>query len=264
MARKIGVKHITGDYILFLDSDDTFAPNAYKLLLKKINHCPVDVIEFGYKQIPQNNINYPARIKNSSEYLSRLCSINPGVPSAVWTRAYKKELLIKAFNSMTDFYAFMAEDLYISIVIFSYANTLSYLCKPIVNYAAFGKSNSNTFNVYVYKNWLVSYNTILYQIQLFFKQHHKELLQNCSTISIHLLNDFIDRIPENLSENERRQLCDLFFSTIDKQIIFLYLHHSGIYSIKLYNLIYSHKTKIQQILFAIKLVIKTIIGSPLT
>jgi glycosyltransferase involved in cell wall biosynthesis len=261
-ARKIGVKYITGDYVLFLDSDDTFVLNACALLLKKINHNLTDVVEFSYRKIPQNIIYYPVKIKNPSEYLSKLCSANPGVPSAIWTRVYKKEILIEAFDSMKDFHAFMAEDVYISIVIFSYAKTVSQLHKPLVNYSTLGKSNSNIFDLYTYKKWLESYNTIIYQIQLFFKEHHPELLSNYNTIIIHLLNDFIDRIPEELTNQERQQLGDLFFSVIDRQIAFLYMHHSGINSVKLYNSIYVHKTKMQKILFAIKILIKSIIGLP--
>jgi glycosyltransferase involved in cell wall biosynthesis len=263
MARKAGIKYITGDYILFLDSDDTLVINACKFLLKEIGRNPVDMIEFGYKKIPQNSTNYPAIIKSPSEYLLKLCAVYPGVPSAVWTRAYKKEVLIEAFNNMNDFYAFMAEDVYTSVVILYYTKTLSVLRKVLINYTTSGKSTSNIFDLHIYNNWLESYNTIIHQLQLFFKQHHSEILPDCQAISIHLLNDFIDKIPKKLTEEEKLQLSDSFFSIINKQIAFAYIHHSGINSIKLYNSIYAQKTRIQKIFFAIKLLIKSIIGLPL-
>lgn len=53
-SRNIGIKKSTGDYVLFLDSDDYYELN----LLEKLNEVArkEDMIKFGYKTLKNNNI----------------------------------------------------------------------------------------------------------------------------------------------------------------------------------------------------------------
>ncbi|MDR2672025.1 MAG: glycosyltransferase [Coriobacteriales bacterium] len=46
-ARKVGVEHAQGRYILFLDADDGLVRNACELLLAEIQKRPVDILHFG-------------------------------------------------------------------------------------------------------------------------------------------------------------------------------------------------------------------------
>lgn len=52
-ARNKGLKNITGEWLLFLDSDDTLHLSALERLNKSIESCPqVDIIQFAYTRQP--------------------------------------------------------------------------------------------------------------------------------------------------------------------------------------------------------------------
>ncbi len=46
-ARKSGVDHVTGSYVLFVDSDDALAPDACERLHQRLIEKPVDILHFG-------------------------------------------------------------------------------------------------------------------------------------------------------------------------------------------------------------------------
>ncbi|MDR3312090.1 MAG: glycosyltransferase, partial [Spirochaetaceae bacterium] len=144
MARKIGLQYVTGDYILFLDSDDTLVPDACETIDGRLHGEEIDIVEFGYTCIPGGNMMLPPRSITLKDRLQDLLSSDPHLPSAIWTLAYKRQLLLLAFSKTRDFNAFMAEDVYISIIVLYYAKTFMTLNKPLVNYSTSGMSNTKT------------------------------------------------------------------------------------------------------------------------
>ena len=48
LARKVGVHHATGEYSLFLDSDDWIELNACEKLYKAIKQYDVEILQFQY------------------------------------------------------------------------------------------------------------------------------------------------------------------------------------------------------------------------
>lgn len=50
-ARNTGIRHVTGDYVLFLDSDDWWEQNTVlDTLAKQLERIPVDVLSFNYRK----------------------------------------------------------------------------------------------------------------------------------------------------------------------------------------------------------------------
>lgn len=54
-ARNYGVKKATGDYLIFIDSDDYISKDLLKKLNKELITNPVDVIRYGIKVIDEQN-----------------------------------------------------------------------------------------------------------------------------------------------------------------------------------------------------------------
>lgn len=50
-ARNLGLKSATGDFLMFLDSDDTLAEGAIKKLFEKEAESDADIIRFRYKKV---------------------------------------------------------------------------------------------------------------------------------------------------------------------------------------------------------------------
>ena len=49
-GRNLALEYATGDYILFVDADDTIAPYAVELLLEKALLCDCDMLEFDFSR----------------------------------------------------------------------------------------------------------------------------------------------------------------------------------------------------------------------
>lgn len=56
-ARNLGIKHATGEYILFLDSDDFLLPQSINKILSIVKHVSCDVINFLMEvELPTGNV----------------------------------------------------------------------------------------------------------------------------------------------------------------------------------------------------------------
>jgi glycosyltransferase involved in cell wall biosynthesis len=260
MARKEGIQYITGDYVLFLDSDDVFTRDALKLLSGKIARGNTDIVFFGYTNTPEGNKIVPLSLRNPEDYLKIFFIRDSYIPSALWSRAYKKELVFEAYSKMNNFPAFMAEDVYVSIVIHSYAKTITTLKKSLVYYSTKGNSNVKKFDLSVYESWLSSYRVIFDQIVIFVKKYKPEYLQYCNNILIRFVKEFFNKMPPDLPENERTLLLSILRKYIDDNIFYAYLKESNSRWIQFQDFCNVYQVKNVQIVHGIKYLVKCIIG----
>ncbi|MCI8482468.1 MAG: glycosyltransferase family 2 protein [Clostridia bacterium] len=128
-SRNIAIQLAKGDYILYLDGDDTMYD---KQTLSKINEIvqkeQADITFFGVQYIGGDNKVHLSNAENSTKEARLSCDVFFGVPSKCW----KKEFLIK--NNIT-----FIEDIYYEDMIYSVKGTilaekLSYGEFPIFKY----------------------------------------------------------------------------------------------------------------------------------
>lgn len=100
-ARNFGVKKATGEYILFVDSDDTIEPDLLKKLYEQIKRQPVDLIRFGInemnectkKEIQLKQISFPV-CSGQAALKKMMLEANFSLEPA-WAYAYRKEFFIE-------------------------------------------------------------------------------------------------------------------------------------------------------------------------
>lgn len=64
IARNTAIENLTGDYIMFLDSDDYMEQNMCEIMYKAINEFETDVIRCNYNRVYENGISFKNKNNN--------------------------------------------------------------------------------------------------------------------------------------------------------------------------------------------------------
>ena len=75
-ARNYGLKHVNGDYLIFLDSDDYISKDLLKKLNEELIKNPVDVIKFGINNVDENGKITKRALTNSFKNINKKQAIN--------------------------------------------------------------------------------------------------------------------------------------------------------------------------------------------
>lgn len=143
-ARNIGLDSATGDYITFVDSDDTVDSNIYEHLLFLMNNYQVDVAHCSYKNCDKNGVvstvgNQGRIIEfNHDEALESLLQ-GKFFTGALWNKLYKSYLFERL---RLDENISINEDELLNVQIFNMIDRSVYSDKPLYNY--FSTPNSST------------------------------------------------------------------------------------------------------------------------
>lgn len=130
MARLAGMEQATGDWVLFLDSDDKYFPNACESLAKTIGKLkkPVDMI--GYGVLPVYVGDVPEYAKNALEdsimtphlgYMSAQAIMDElylkrSKSYSMWSKCYSRELCRKILGNVEREKLYFAEDFYFNFL----------------------------------------------------------------------------------------------------------------------------------------------------
>ena len=86
-ARNFGISKASGDFLMFLDSDDTFSENAYEMVMQNLTDN-TDLLIFGFRQ------NFLSRAEDKIYSLDSPFSVDEyyrnNLLNQVWNKAYKK------------------------------------------------------------------------------------------------------------------------------------------------------------------------------
>lgn len=150
-ARNYGLKKATGNYILFLDSDDYIENKACERLYYEILESKPDIIVFGSHIFPVyplpdpwlvNNLS-PRTVSYQDDSINALINENCAVPF-VWRNCFKREFLINyqlCFNEKVRF----AEDLIFQFMAFPLAKNIVFISDKLYHYRC-NRENSLMFN----------------------------------------------------------------------------------------------------------------------
>lgn len=136
-ARNVGLDHASGDYIMFLDSDDWLMPNAIDDLVLIINKTNAKIVEYRAK-ITKNKFEESSTneyfLQNNLDALQRIFKNRH---FGVWNRMVKKELLTQLRFVEGQIY----EDILFTTTLLSKVQNIIYYDKFLYNY--FFENNSS-------------------------------------------------------------------------------------------------------------------------
>jgi len=134
-ARKDGVLAATGEYIMFLDADDSLVAEACERLYASVQRDPVDILHFGTVITTDGSLS-PARVEWMREFVRPYDGLLEGASIleggfskerlynfSLWDKLYSSELCKKAFSRVQDGRFPKAQDKYAYFIISYFART---------------------------------------------------------------------------------------------------------------------------------------------
>ena len=125
-ARNTLLKNATGDYILWVDSDDFIDKCAVEILVNRVNETNADIVCFGAILckpseriiIRQYNID---NIKDNKDFIANILSAK--IPSTLWGKFIKRQLFVKHNITFVESLN-LGEDLLVIVTVAYYANNI--------------------------------------------------------------------------------------------------------------------------------------------
>lgn len=134
-ARKDGVLSSSGDYIMFVDSDDSLEPHACELLSSELARDPVDILHFGTKIVAELHITEsrlvwmrefmtPCAVPLTGEEILRGAFAEERLYNfSLWDKIYSADVAKMAFSRVQDGPFPKAQDKYAYFLLAYFANT---------------------------------------------------------------------------------------------------------------------------------------------
>ena len=185
-ARKLGITYSLGEYITFLDSDDTFYPNSLEVLLNELKEDDYDIVNGSFVVVPGGKkwIHKDIGIMNDLEYFESIIFNRTFLP--VWASLYKKSI----FNS--DSFEFsesvkIGEDILMNIELSSRVKKVKNINECVYIYKGdhlTSASRSQVRHPTYYKKYFNIRNELYRNINFELFESHKILIENQDNMTL--------------------------------------------------------------------------------
>lgn len=128
-CRNIGIDTATGDYLMFVDSDDYLESNAFEILINSINEKKCDILCFDYYSVIDDKKCHDVSINNYSDDIKRNYYLSNPCP---WNKMFKTKILKE--NNFKFLVGYIYEDLATIPLTTFYTDKIDYINVPLYNY----------------------------------------------------------------------------------------------------------------------------------
>lgn len=158
-ARNTGLKYATGEYVIFVDSDDWIDSDHIERLVSVAKDKKVDAVVHSYKVWHDANkiVRYPllktGRYENVIDEVlypmlaaSDTTSSDATLPVGAWSKLYKRDIIEKNNLLFTNEKEFISEDIFFNIEYLSRCTSVAIVEEYGYNYRMNQNSICNTYN----------------------------------------------------------------------------------------------------------------------
>ena len=211
-ARRFGISKASGNWYVFLDSDDTLKKNAIEVLSARITEDSPDRIIYGLDRVQNGRI---MREFNPEIEKDKLVTDKSELYELVFThsalnslcrKAVKAELLSRDYSQY--YHISLAEDLLQSIEIYEKGNRFLFLTTSLYNYRYNDSSITNTVKI---QNYKVDF-TVREMVLSFLQKENVFSDKQWNTYNDYSVKVFLEQVKTiltfNAPRNEIKKLLD--------------------------------------------------------
>lgn len=235
LARKTAVLQAKGKYVVFVDSDDMLhSSDVLTKLYQMIQAEDVDILQFSINLLfPDGTTQlgdgwfqlYEKKLSNNYEIISS-CIANQ-YNWCLWSKIYKTEVCIKAFQEVKDIYLITAEDCYTYFLIAYYAQSFigKATSSPLYNYRQ-GAGITSTENLDLTRfEMFCKENLITNYLEEFLQKHND--LDNYIVVLNNLSQRFLSNCfwrLEQIYEEEKDTAFHMIFQYFSPKEIYYFMN----------------------------------------
>ena len=207
-ARHTAVDNAVGEYIMFLDSDDTIDPGLCSAAVDAIQKLNVEILQFSarqiYTEIKNQNVLYPFTGALTGEDILKKFFVSREISTALWINIYQAELCKKAFSEIPEIRSNMGEDAFILFFITYYARSFAGVnLQPKYNYnLGCGITSIEKMSIEKYREYC--------RMSRFYPIVHEFLTRNQAS-------DLAFKACESMQERLIGDCCSAFAKVMDDQ-----------------------------------------------
>lgn len=172
-TRNKGIQLSKGEYITFMDSDDTVEPEYIEKLMEEVLKNEFDIVACGYTDISKYGIVKLNDFYNNNTILSKDEFINRifyGVGGTVWGKVFKRNIIIENNIKMKQ-NIFMCEDMIFVLEYVMKCNKYGSINENLYNYNRLNENSISTMvNMQYYNNLIV----VISEIQKILEENNYE------------------------------------------------------------------------------------------
>ena len=148
-TRETGLNAATGEYILYVDSDDYIAPNMVESLVTRANDTDADIVYSDYYELKNGQLIYKNQsITVTDPLLITASMLRNEIVWTPWNKIFRKSIATK-HNIHWPVNINVGEDLVVMAKLFTYAKKIEYVNQALYIY------NRDNVNSYM-NSWSVS------------------------------------------------------------------------------------------------------------
>ncbi|MGU8778425.1 glycosyltransferase [Clostridium perfringens] len=271
LARNTGLDIATGDYVLFVDSDDYIDIDMIKILLDKIIKNNSDTVFCGLNKVKQDGkiVKVPSIYKNNifkgrsiiNNILLEMVGSNPedkedsNIYMSVWHALYSMKIIKEHNIKFPSERIFMSEDISFHIDYLRYSKSATYIDNCLYYYRENENSLSKKFDENRFKRQKKLYFQILDKLSVFLEED-EYLLREQRRFLGGVRGRIIDIVLFG-NENKIKKIRNVTEDDLVKNVLSKYPYHKNPNKHKIFNFLIKYRqnyllyivTSIYQLLF---------------